>query len=93
MEDHAHLLIRIPPTIALSDAVLEIKARSSRWMGKTFEWQRGYGAFSVSHSNIQSVVRYIRNQETHHRKMSFAEEFTALLQKHGIDFDPRYVFD
>jgi REP-associated tyrosine transposase len=93
MEDHAHLLIRIPPTMTLSDAVLEIKARSSKWMGQAFEWQRGYGAFSVSHSNLQTVVRYIRNQETKHRKMSFDGEFIALLKKHGIDFDLKYVFD
>jgi len=92
MEDHAHMLIQLPPTLSLSDAVLEIKTSSSRWMGRSFAWQRGFGAFSVSASNVDAVVRYIRTQEAHHRKMSFDDEFIALLKKHGIAFDPKYVF-
>ena len=92
MEDHIHMLIQLPPILSLSDAVLEIKASSSRWMGKDFAWQRGFGAFSVSASNINAVVRYIRTQESHHKKMSFDNEFIALLKKHGVEFDPRYVF-
>jgi REP-associated tyrosine transposase len=90
--DHAHLLIQIPSTIALADAVLAIKTASSQWLGESFEWQRGYGAFSVSSSNIAAVIRYIRNQEAHHRKMSFEEELIGLLNRHNIPFDPRYVF-
>jgi REP element-mobilizing transposase RayT len=91
MDDHAHLLIQLPATLSLSDAVLEIKTSSSRWMGRNFAWQRGFGAFSVSASNLDAVVRYIRTQESHHKKMSFDEEFIALLRKHGVLFDPKYV--
>jgi len=92
MEDHAHMLIQLPPTLSLSDAVLEIKTSSSRWMGRSFAWQRGFGAFSVSASKLDTVVRYIRTQESHHKKMSFDEEFIALLKKHGVAFDLKYVF-
>lgn len=95
MEDHIHLLLQFPATIAVSEAIKKIKANSSGWMadeiGK-FAWQEGYGAFSVSKSNIPAVVRYIQNQERHHRKMSFEDEFIAFLEKHGIEYDPRYVF-
>ena len=92
MEDHAHMLIQLPPTLSLSDAVLEIKTSSSRWMRRSFAWQRGFGAFRVSASNRDAVLRYIRTQESHHKRMSFDEEFIALLKKHGVAFDPKYVF-
>jgi len=93
--DHIHLLIQIPATLALAKAVATIKANSSRSaseQGHRFSWQQGYGAFSVSASVVPTVVRYIRNQEAHHRKMSFEAEFVALLKKHGVEFDPRFVF-
>jgi len=93
--DHMHLLLQIPATLALAKAVATIKANSSRWAGEQghrFSWQQGYGAFSVSASVVPTVVRYIRNQEAHHRKMSFEAEFVALLKKHGVEFDPRFVF-
>ena len=83
-EDHVHLLFHLPPTLALARAVLLLKANSSKWMSKSFSWQEGYGAFSVSSSNLDSVIRYIRNQQKHHRKFSFEEEFRAILQRHGI---------
>lgn len=92
MEDHVHMLIQLPQTMALSDAILKIKAGSSKWMGRRFSWQRGYGAFSVSKSNVNAVIRYIRNQEAHHKRMTYDDEFIALL-KHGVPFDPKYVFD
>jgi putative transposase len=95
MEDHIHLLIQIPPVLTLSKAVATIKANSSRWAndeGHKFAWQQGYGAFSVSASVIPAVIRYIRNQEEHHKKMDFDAEFFALLKKHGIAFDPKHVF-
>ncbi len=76
----------------LADAILQIKTYSSKWMGKRFAWQKGYGAFSVSASNIPAVVRYIKNQERHHRKMSFEQEFITLLERHGVEYDPKYVF-
>src|SRR5215471_13022074 len=90
MEDH--LLIQIPLTLAFSDALEEIKTSSSRWMGRSFAWQRGFGVFGVSASNLDAVVRYIQTQEAHHRKMTFEQEFVALLKKHGVAYDPRYVF-
>ena len=95
MDDHVHLLIQIPPPLALAKAVMAIKANSSRWAregGQELEWQRGYGAFSVSASLVPAVIRYIRNQDSHHKKMSFEEEFRALLKKHGVEFDPKYIF-
>jgi len=93
-DDHTHLLLQIPPTITLSDAVSTIKANSSRWAyeeGRKFDWQQGYAAFSVSASSVASVVRYIQNQELHHKKRSLTEEWFALLKKHGLDFDRRYA--
>jgi REP element-mobilizing transposase RayT len=92
MEDHIHLLLQIPPTTALSKAISIIKANSSRWTGDKFSWQQGYAAFSVSASNVPAVARYMKNQKTHHRKMGFDDEFLALLKKHGVQFDAKYVF-
>ena len=95
MEDHIHFLLQIPPTLPVAKAVLAIKSNSSRWAneeGHKFAWQQGYGAFSVSNSVVPTVIRYIQNQETHHRRMSFDAEFLALLKKHGIGFDPKFVF-
>jgi putative transposase len=94
MEDHIHLL-QFPPTLMIADAIKDIKANSSRWMSHEigrFAWQQGYGGFGVSKSNIAAVVRYIRDQERHHAGMTFEEEFIALLKKHGIEYDPQYVF-
>jgi REP element-mobilizing transposase RayT len=94
MEDHIHLLLQIPPTIALAEAVLTVKSNSSRWMKKEikkFAWQEGYSGFGVSKSNVPVVMRYIKNQEQHHKKRTFEQEFRALLEKHGIEFDPKYM--
>jgi putative transposase len=94
MEDHIHLLVQVPPVLTLSKAVATIKANSSGWaseQGDKFAWQQGYGAFSVSASVIPIVIRYIQNQEEHHKKMDFEAEFVALLKKHGVEFDPKYV--
>jgi len=93
-ENHVHILMHLPPKLALAKAVQLLKANSSKWMGeqgKDFSWQEGYGAFSVSSSNLDQVTRYIQNQEAHHRKSSFEEEFRALLRKHGVECDPNYV--
>ena len=95
MDDHIHLLIQVPPSLSLAKTVLAIKSNSSRWaneQGHKFAWQQGYAAFSVSASLTPRVVRYIQNQEAHHKKMSFDEELLALLKKHGVEFDPKFVF-
>ena len=92
MDDHLHMLIQLPPTIALADAVQEIKGSSSKWMGKRFAWQRGYGAFSVCKSTLDQVARYIRNQEAHHRRRNYEQEFIALLEKHGVEYDLADIF-
>ncbi len=95
LEDHVHFLIQVPPTMPLAKAVLAIKSNSSRWAneeGHNFAWQQGYAAFSVSSSIVPSVVRYIQNHEFHHKKMSFDAEFLALLKKHAVEFDPKFVF-
>lgn len=85
MEDHVHILLRLPPVLALARALSLLKANSSYWMtehGLEFSWQAGYGAFSVSASNLLSVERYVREQERHHQKMSFDEEYSALTKRH-----------
>lgn len=97
--DHIHLLASMPPTMALSDAMRIIKTNSSRWVhGKwpaknNFGWQTGYGAFSVSKSGVADVTSYIAAQEEHHRKMTFKQEFVAILEKHEIKYDERYIWD
>lgn len=97
--DHVHVLFCLSRKRSLADVVEELKKGSSKWI-KTkapalakFYWQAGYGAFSVSQSNVPVVRNYILNQEKHHRKMTFQEEFRALLVKHDIEFDERYVWD
>jgi putative transposase len=94
--NHVHMLFHLPPSRALGDAMRLLKTNSSRWMNehrRGVAWQRGYGAFSVSASNLAGVVRYIHNQEEHHRKMTFEDEYLELLRRHSIEFDPRFVFD
>jgi REP element-mobilizing transposase RayT len=95
MEDHVHLLLQLPPTLTLAQAISLIKANSSRWIGEhgmRFAWQEGYGGFGVSKSNRGVVEKYIANQEKHHKRMTFEREFLGLLKKHEIEFDPKYVF-
>ena len=94
-QDHVHLLFHLPPRLALTKAVLLLKSNSSKWMGeqgREFSWQEGYGAFSVSSSNLSAVMRYVQNQEAHHRKIGFEEEFRAILKRHGVEYEPKYVF-
>lgn len=90
--NHIHLLFILPASCSLAQAVQKLKGSSSRWMGRGFSWQEGYGAFSVSASQVPVVKKYIQNQEEHHRKRSFEEEFVALLRNCGIEYDERYVF-
>ena len=94
-ENHVHALFHLPPKLSLAKAVQLLKGNSSKWMGEQgidFAWQEGYGAFSVSSSNLDHVTRYIRNQDAHHRKFSFEKEFRALLKKHGADYDPQHIY-
>ena len=97
--DHAHAVIDLPTSYSIEKVLQLLKGASSRWINAnkmlrgTFEWGRGYGAFSVSHSNLDAVVRYIENQEEHHREVSFQDEFRRLLTKYGIEWDERYVWD
>jgi putative transposase len=93
--NHVHLLIGLPPALALSEVVQKLKANSSRWLGQNgaqFEWQKGYGAFSVSPSLLTTVQSYIRNQAEHHKKRSFEEEFLAFLRKSGVAYDAERLF-
>jgi putative transposase len=95
--DHVHLLVRFKPTVAVADAVQQIKGSSSKWMNEhvpsRFRWQKGYSAFSVSPSAVDSVIRYIANQAGHHRHVTFAEEYLGFLKECGIEYDERYVFE
>jgi putative transposase len=99
MYDHVHLCASMPSTITVADFVNAVKANSSRWIHdsygqlRDFAWQEGYGAFSVSKSEEGKVVRYISNQENHHRKRTFKEELIELLKKHEIPYDSRYIWD
>jgi putative transposase len=94
-EDHVHLLINLPPKIALANLVRAVKQGSSKWMnenGHYFHWQIGYAAFSVSASNLVAVNEYLSKQPEHHRGRSFEDEFALLLKKHGIEFTAEKVF-
>ena len=96
--DHVHLLIKTPASAALANVIRDVKANSSRWAHETFPradfaWQTGYGAFSVSFSNVEQVRAYIANQEEHHKTISFQEEFIAFLKRHSIEYDERYIWE
>ena len=98
VEDHVHILLRLPPKIAFSSLVRDIKALSSKWMHETldvpaFAWQSGYGAFSVSEMKVQETLQYIAGQREHHREVTFQDEFREFLRRHNIEFDERYVWD
>ncbi len=98
--DHLHLLVTISSTISVSKTIQLFKGNSSKWMNdifypdtREFQWQSGYGAFSVSHSGVEGVEWYIRNQKKHHEKMTFREEYIWFLNKYGIEYDERYLWD
>lgn len=93
IEDHVHLFLKVPPALSVSKVMGVVKANSSRWAGEMLQpirWQEGYSAFSVSESNAGFVIRYIRNQESHHQKKNFEQEFGSLLKKHGVKLDERF---
>jgi REP element-mobilizing transposase RayT len=97
MEDHVHLLVKLRPDKALSDVMRDLKANTSGWMHDTFpdlkdfSWQRGYGAFTVSQSNIEKVRGYIAQQKEHHQKKSFRDEFIEFLEANDIEYDKKYL--
>jgi REP-associated tyrosine transposase len=99
ISDHVHLLTKLKPTKSVSEMLNRIKSKSSKWINeekmkiRKFGWQDGYGAFSVGESRIASMKRYIRSQEEHHRRQSFQDELRALLEKHGIEYEERYLWD
>ncbi len=93
--NHVHLLIALSPVMTLSNAMQNLKAHSSRWMKEDvplFSWQEGYGAFSVSESQRQTVLDYIATQAAHHEKWSYEQEFVTLVKKSGVEHDPKYLF-
>lgn len=97
--DHIHILVRLPPHMDVSKAVQLLKGLSSKWLHETFpkeqagfEWQDGYGAFTVSQYQIPEVFRYIKDQKEHHRVRTFQEEFLSFLEKHDIKWNPSYVW-
>jgi putative transposase len=99
VDDHVHILFKLHRTVTVAKAVEDVKKSSSKWLKSksprmgNFAWQAGYGAFSVSESNVPSVVHYIRGQQEHHRIKSFQEEYREFLEKHGIEYDEKYVWD
>ncbi len=96
-DEHCHILFQLHPTLAVSKAAQVIKANTSKWLSevypelRNFSWQEGYAAYSVSSSQVESVIRYIQNQEEHHKRVSFQEEYIAFLKANNIEYDERYV--
>lgn len=97
--DHVHLFIGIKPSIAISDLVRDIKNNSTNFINNQkyiqgkFSWQEGFGAFSYSHSQIDNVYQYILNQEEHHKKQTFKQEYLAFMEKFGIEYNEKYLFE
>ena len=96
--DHIHILTTLPKTVAMSDFVRVVKAKSSKWLKmvdayyEPFQWQEGYGAFSYGKSQISNVINYINNQEEHHKKISFMDEYKKFLELYGINYDEQFIF-
>ncbi len=99
MPDHTHLLIGLKPAISISDLIRDIKAGSShfineqKWIKGKFSWQEGFGAFSYSKSHVDRVAKYIMNQEEHHKKTTFREEYLEFLKEYDIEFEAKYMFE
>jgi putative transposase len=96
--DHVHIMASLPAELAISDCMRVVKTNSSRWLKEkwperhSFAWQQGYGAFSVSESNRAAVIHYIQDQARHHQRVSFHDEFIALLKRHGVEFEEQYLW-
>lgn len=99
MPNHVHLLVGLKPDIALSDLIRDVKANSSKfindkqWVMGKFEWQSGFGGFSYSHSQLDVIIKYIRNQEEHHKTKSFKEEYIEFMKRYEIDYKTEYLFE
>ncbi len=99
MPDHLHIFMGLKPTVVVSDLVRDIKNNSTnfinknRWIRGRFNWQKGFGAFSYGHSQVDTIIKYIQNQENHHARKAFREEYLALLKKFNIEYNEKYVFD
>ena len=99
VEDHVHMLLSLPATMPVAKAMQLIKGGSSKWVHESFSdhrlfaWQSKYGAFSVSVSQLDKIIQYIQNQPEHHDKLSFQEEFLALLKRHNLEYDERYLWE
>jgi REP element-mobilizing transposase RayT len=98
MADHIHMVIKLKPIYALSEIMKKVKGSSSKWINEQnrlmdrFSWQEGYGAFTVSESQTAAVIRYVGDQENHHRTLSFKEEFVLILKRHEVEYDARYLW-
>ena len=99
IEDHVHLLISLPSTLSVAKAIQLIKGASSAWVHDSFtkhsffKWQEGYGAFSIGVSHVAETIAYINSQKEHHSRRTFKEEYIAFLEKHGVEYDERYIWD
>jgi putative transposase len=98
VEDHVHVLAGLSPTMAVSDVIRDVKAASSKWVKEereteAFEWQKGFGVFSVSYDRVEAIRKYIRNQREHHKTKTFHEEYIDFLERHGIEFQLEYLFE
>ncbi len=99
MPDHTHLFVGFKPSVLISDFVKQIKVESNefinskKWTNDTFNWQEGYGVFSYGHSQIDVVCKYVMNQETHHRRKTFKEEYHTFLEKFAVSYEEKYLFD
>jgi REP element-mobilizing transposase RayT len=91
VEDHCHLVFDLPPKIALADFANQLKSNTSRWAGREFGWQRGYGAFSVNNASLDRAIQYVLNQDEHHRRQTFRDELAEFLRVHGMAADSEFI--
>lgn len=97
--DHIHILVSIKPNVAISDLARDIKTNSSKWINERrlvvgkFQWQEGFGAFSYAHSQLDNIIAYINNQETHHHRKTFKEEYLEMLHKFDVEYDEKFLFE
>lgn len=99
VEDHLHILLKLHPSVALASLIKDIKISSNAFIKEKFlfpdftGWQDGYGAFTYSNTALPNLIRYVQNQEEHHRSLTYEDEYIGLLEEHGVEYDPKYIFD